>query len=183
MSRSWKHYFNPAWKLPHVEPFPSMDRSSHNLANKKPTLSPNFTVGLLRTPHLSPHWAQFRVPLWFSKLDMRDYLFHAYNVRTYRIRSFVQGWGIKKRLGYPKNPNKRLFFRPKSRKRMTVELEKPFVWPDPPKDLEAWDNKQYKETNHGSHVYKKEIEEARRARLRESAQYFLKGQTRWDSSR
>ena len=33
---------------------------------------------LLRTPNSPPNFATFLVPLNLNKLDMRDYLFHAY---------------------------------------------------------------------------------------------------------
>merc|ERR1712137_508966 len=51
---------------------------------------PNFHVALHRTPRQPANFASFTVPLWFSKLDLRDYLFHAYNVRIHGVRSYVK---------------------------------------------------------------------------------------------
>ncbi len=36
-----------------------------------------------------------------------------------------------------KRPSPRRWFRPRSIKKMMVEMEKPFVWPEVPKDLDA----------------------------------------------
>ncbi|KAL9053761.1 MAG: hypothetical protein Q9162_004559 [Coniocarpon cinnabarinum] len=119
------------------------------LVGQKKVYLPKFTVALLRTPDLSPHWAKFEVPLYFNKLDMRDYLFHAYNVNTKSIRSFIPPVRVERRLRLTK-PGQRRRYRPKGVKRMTVELEQPFVWPpgpnpEKPEDWKPWDRDRYRE--------------------------------------
>jgi large subunit ribosomal protein L23 len=105
---------------------------------------PKFTVALLRTPDLSPYHARFLVPLDFSKYDLRDYLYHAYNVKCFNIRSYVKQMPVRDTREQPRH-----WFRAESKKYMTVELEQPFVWPEVP-DLEPWGQKEKQ----------KEVEEA-----------------------
>ncbi|KAI4604781.1 hypothetical protein J4E80_010937 [Alternaria sp. BMP 0032] len=96
---------------------------------------PKFTVAFLRTPQLSPYHARFQVPLDFSKYDLRDYLYHAYNVKCFNIRSYVKQMPVRDTREQPRH-----WFREESKKYMTVELEQPFVWPETP-DLEPWGRK------------------------------------------
>ncbi|KAF2034864.1 mitochondrial ribosomal protein subunit L23 [Setomelanomma holmii] len=88
---------------------------------------PKFTVAFIRTPSLSPYHARFLVPLDFSKYDLRDYLYHAYNVRCFNIRSYVKQMPVRDTQAQPRH-----WFRPESKKYMTVEMEQPFVWPEEP---------------------------------------------------
>ncbi|CAG7946199.1 unnamed protein product [Penicillium nalgiovense] len=99
----------------------------------KPVYLPQFRIALVRTPNLTPRYAQFRVPLNFNKFDLRSYLWHLYGVGTLSIRSYVQAQPITRisRDGKGFGP----WRRPKSQKRMTVELKEPFVYPEEPKDL------------------------------------------------
>lgn len=94
---------------------------------------PQFRIALVRTPNLTPRYAQFRVPLNFNKFDLRSYLWHLYGVGVLGIRSYVQAQPITRisRDGKGFGP----WRRPKSQKRMTVELKEPFVYPEEPKDL------------------------------------------------
>ncbi|KAJ8108102.1 hypothetical protein OPT61_g8406 [Boeremia exigua] len=94
---------------------------------------PKFTVAMLRTPGLSPYHARFQVPLDFSKYDLRDYLYHAYNVKCFNIRSYVKQMPIRDTVAKPRS-----WFREESKKYMTVEMEQPFVWPALPKDTKPW---------------------------------------------
>ncbi|CAN9157733.1 unnamed protein product [Alternaria alternata] len=100
---------------------------------------PKFTVALLRTPNLSPYHARFLVPLDFSKYDLRDYLYHAYNVKCFNIRSYVKQMPVRDTREQPRH-----WFREDSKKYMTVELEQPFVWPEVP-DLEPWGQRERRE--------------------------------------
>ena len=97
---------------------------------------PEFTIALVRTPFLSPRYAQFRVPLNFNKLDLRDYLLNLYGVQVVSIRSYVEQQPITRisRDGRILGP----WRRPQSLKRMTVELREPFVWPEAPEDLSPY---------------------------------------------
>jgi large subunit ribosomal protein L23 len=94
---------------------------------------PKFTIAMVRTPGLSPYHARFLVPLDFSKYDLRDYLYHAYNVKCFNIRSYVKQMPIRDTVQQPRH-----WFRPDSKKYMTVEMEQPFVWPELPEDKSAW---------------------------------------------
>lgn len=94
---------------------------------------PKFTVAMVRTPGLSPYHARFLVPLDFSKYDLRDYLYHAYNVKCFNIRSYVKQMPIRDTTAQPRH-----WFRPDSKKYMTVEMEEPFVWPALPEDTKPW---------------------------------------------
>jgi large subunit ribosomal protein L23 len=73
------------------------------------------------------------VPLSFNKLDLRDYLLHAYNVATVGVRSAI----------YQRPPGRSSvhgrIFRPLPIKMMTVELTQPFVWPERPEDKSPWE--------------------------------------------
>ncbi|KAI5785587.1 hypothetical protein DFH27DRAFT_576190 [Peziza echinospora] len=106
---------------------------------------PNFTIGLLRSKHLPPKYAQFLVPLNFTKLDIKDFLLHGYGVKTLSVRSYV----VQQKVQRIKNLNepRKEAYRPRAIKRMTVELEKPFVYPAEPEDLTPWDNALWKSAN------------------------------------
>jgi large subunit ribosomal protein L23 len=88
---------------------------------------------MVRSPGLSPYHARFEVPLDFSKYDLRDYLYHAYNVKCFNIRSYVKQMPIRDTTAQPRH-----WFRPDSKKYMTIEMEQPFVWPELPADKKAW---------------------------------------------
>lgn len=70
--------------------------------------------------------ATFVVPLTFNKLDLRDYLWHAYGVPVLKVRSFVNPTPLETS-GQAQNARVR---RPAAQKMMMVELESPFVWPE-----------------------------------------------------
>lgn len=95
---------------------------------------PNFTLTLLRTPFLPPDYASFIVPLNLNKLDLKDYLYHAYDVRVLSVRSYVQQQPVRQDRPGAIDPKPRRWFRPRAIKKMTVHLEKGFVWPEEPKD-------------------------------------------------
>ena len=84
---------------------------------------------LLRTPHLGPRYAQFKVPLWFGKLDLKSYLKNLYNVDVNHVRSFVIHRKVTR-----KQPSNRFSrgqaVQPTFGKKMTAELIEPFIWPE-----------------------------------------------------
>jgi large subunit ribosomal protein L23 len=89
----------------------------------------------MRTPHLGPRYAAFDVPLHFSKLDLRAYLKDVYDVDVLHIRSsVVQSKVERKDTGSPYAQG--ALFRPPSKKKMTVLLAKPFVYPAEVEDLD-----------------------------------------------
>ncbi|KAL2829939.1 ribosomal protein L23-domain-containing protein [Aspergillus cavernicola] len=111
------------------------------LTQRKQVYLPNFTLALIRTPFLPPRYASFYVPLNFNKLDIRDYLQRLYGVDVLSVRSYVEQQKVTRLLpngnGYGK------LRRPRSKKRMTVEMRQPFVWPEQPENMEAWEKDQF----------------------------------------
>jgi large subunit ribosomal protein L23 len=95
---------------------------------------PEFVITLIRTPFLPPRYASFYVPLNFNKLDMRDYMQRVYNVEVLHVRSYVEQQKVT-RDRQDGAPGYGPLRRPKSKKRMTIEMAEPFVWPEVPKDL------------------------------------------------
>lgn len=96
---------------------------------------PNFTVSMRRQTIYGPYYAQFDVPLWFSKLDLKGYLKQVYNVDVVHIRSYTTPALVKRK--QPNNPyTLGEVYRLKSKKRMTVQLVEPFEWPVKPEDVD-----------------------------------------------
>ena len=71
---------------------------------------------------------------------------------------------------------------------MTVELEKPFAWPERPEDLTAWNSEQMKSANEeqtvlGSRLGPESDQHAvgheRRTSMREQAKALLEGREKW----
>ena len=133
------------------------------------------------------------MPLWFSKLDLRDYLFHAYNVRIHGVRSYVKLQRITHGKpftidgdSYPRPQNRR-WHRPPSIKRMTVELERPFVWPEPLEDFSAFNQDQVTAYNEETKKMQEKqaptgdtiVNEERRISMREQAKALLEGKAKW----
>ncbi|KAF2739946.1 hypothetical protein EJ04DRAFT_261187 [Polyplosphaeria fusca] len=100
---------------------------------RKKIFLPTFTIALLRGKGLNPYQARFLVPLNFSKFDLRDYLYHLYNLKVFNIRSWVRQMPVRATTAQPGK-----LFREESKKYMTVEMEHPFVWPEKPRSFEPW---------------------------------------------
>lgn len=101
----------------------------HFRVGEKEVWFPKGRITLLRpNAKHTPYQAKFYVPRLFNKLDLRDYLWHVYGLRTLKITTqllhskFVRGSFDRAR------------YRPGQRKKMTIEMEEPFVWPEPPKN-------------------------------------------------
>lgn len=73
------------------------------------------------------------MPLRWTKFDIRDYLWNLYNVEVKKVRSYVKETPLARRPGTTQS-----WYRPQPQKMMTVELARPFQWPDVPTDLEPW---------------------------------------------
>jgi large subunit ribosomal protein L23 len=128
---------------------------------------------MVRTPGLSPYHARFLVPLDFSKYDLRDYLYHAYNVKSFNIRSYLKHMPVR-----DTNANQRSWFRVDPEKYMTVEMEQPFVWPALPENRKPWGIGDFKKEVHGNVVRSEQVDnvEIRRERaksLREQVKALL----------
>ncbi|KAF1989262.1 hypothetical protein K402DRAFT_326626 [Aulographum hederae CBS 113979] len=117
------------------------------MIGKKQVFLPNQVVTLLYTPHLPATQAKFIVPLNMNKLDIRDYLWHAYGVNTISVRAFVQQSKVQQDKNGVDQPRARQWHRPRAIKKMTVELEKPFIWPEVPENFEQWDKETYDAAN------------------------------------
>ncbi|RKF76517.1 54S ribosomal protein L23, mitochondrial [Golovinomyces cichoracearum] len=140
--------------------FAALRRNAPKLGKKKIYL-PDFTITLLNTPLSPPTFASFIVPLKFNKLDLRDYLWNMYNVRCLDVRSYI----IQQKIQYDRpgvlRP-RREPYRPKAVKRMTIEMEEGFVWPEMG-DLSQWD----KETYMASQKEQEEFQEQARPQARQ----------------
>lgn len=78
--------FGPFQALKRPFSFPhTLTKSSARAKNNRP----NFVLTLLRTPHSPPHFASFLTPLYLNKLDLKDYLWHAYGLQVLGVRSYV----------------------------------------------------------------------------------------------
>ncbi|KAG6017550.1 hypothetical protein E4U54_006298 [Claviceps lovelessii] len=106
---------------------------------QKQVFLPNHVITFLRKDYLPPNEACFQVPLRFTKLDLRDYLWNLYNVEVTKVRSYVKQQPLTQR-----DSHSRSWYRPQPLKIMTVELAKPFQWPDLPTDLEPWNHELWK---------------------------------------
>lgn len=76
-----------------------------------------------------------------NKLDIKDYLWNAYGVPVLAVRSYIQHQKVRGGKVDDILERPRYWTRPKSTKRMIVELGDgehggPFVWPEPVKDFE-----------------------------------------------
>lgn len=124
----------------------------------------------------------FQVPLRFSKFDLRDYLWNLYGLEAHRIRSVIKI--------SPPSANKRA----PSTKFMTIEMDKPFVWPAPPEDKEPWNHKLFTSRERASNAQWKSLwdmhqkgklgdgkDPEERKTLRARAERLLRGQEVWKS--
>jgi len=157
---------------------------------RKEIYLPNFTLTLLRTPKLPSTFASFIVPLNINKLDLRDYLYNCYGLRVRGVRSFIQLQKLRQDKPGAIRPAPRRWFRPRSIKKMLVELEKPFVWPEEPQDFDSWDQKTYKSVKE----YQEKMRDSMspdsnekptgdRESIAEQAKILLRGEAKWKPMR
>lgn len=87
---------------------------------------PHAKIVLLRpSAKHTPYQAKFAVPRYFNKLDLRDYLYHVYGLRALSVTTQLL-WSRWTRDNIMK-PR----YRTTQTKKMTVEMEDPFLWPEP----------------------------------------------------
>lgn len=104
-----------------------------------PPRRPNHVITFIRPkPNQPANHATFVVPVRFNKLDLRDYLFHVYNVRVKGVRSFIN------HIPVAGTPSTR-WSRGKPQKMMIADLVQPFHWPEPPAmdEREQFDYEQF----------------------------------------
>jgi len=113
-------------QLPRIPSFP---------VGKRKIYLPSFVIALKRNERLEPYHAVFEVPLNFSKLDLRDYLFHLYGVEVLAIRSSVLPGKLQRKYRIRAGPGIQVrrgpMIRTRARKKMIVQLVKPFRFPRP----------------------------------------------------
>ncbi|OTA96152.1 hypothetical protein M434DRAFT_153109 [Hypoxylon sp. CO27-5] len=159
----------------------------------KQVFLPDHTIAFLRPrDNQPPNFASFRVPLTFNKLDIRDYLLHAYNVPVLGVRSQL----TQRRPRRSKMHHR--IYRPPPVKTMTVELQQPFAWPKVPEDLGAWNSPQLEKRHNEMEKQKKMQKQAQktgnlplrdevgstssRIAIRKEAQRLLK-EGKWENDR
>ncbi|KTW27333.1 hypothetical protein T552_02316 [Pneumocystis carinii B80] len=103
----------------------------------KPVYLPNIVFTLLRSPHLLPTQAAFKVPITVNKFDVRDYLYHIYQIEVTRVRSMICYSKRIRRKDYT-----RMLERTPSFKKVIVDMKEPFIYPKEPENLDPW-NKRY----------------------------------------
>ncbi|CCD22579.1 mitochondrial 54S ribosomal protein uL23m NDAI_0A04220 [Naumovozyma dairenensis CBS 421] len=100
------------------------DGKSHFRVGSRKLYFPKARVILLRpNAKHTPYQAKFIVPKSFNKLDLRDYLYHIYGLRAMNITTqLLPGtYSTVGRMGSR--------FRGPQIKKMTIDMEEPFVWP------------------------------------------------------
>jgi large subunit ribosomal protein L23 len=98
----------------------------HFRVGGKEVYFPQAKITLLRpSAKHTPYQAKFIVPRNFNKLDLRDYLFHVYGLRALNVTTQLL-WSRWER-EQPGRPR----YRTPQIKKMTIEMEDPFIWPEP----------------------------------------------------
>lgn len=88
---------------------------------------PHHKIVLLRpSAKHTPYQAKFIVPTkGFNKLDLRDYLWNVYKLRALNVTTQLL-WGkwTREQIGRPRHRLPQI-------KKMTIEMQHPFIWPEP----------------------------------------------------
>lgn len=152
---------------------------------------PDHVVTFLRKEHLPPNEACFQVPLRWNKFDLRDYLWNLYGVEVRKVRSYVKELPLAQRPGLPNS-----WYRPQSKKIMTVELAQPFQWPEVPENKRPWNKEMWdmrqevmEERQQANVDFQRgniplesaKAESASRKNLRDMAQKLMSGEVKWSN--
>lgn len=86
----------------------------------------------------TPYQAKFLVPRNFNKMDLRDYLWNVYGLRALNVTTQLL------HARFSRGPDDHARYRGPQFKKMTIDMEEPFIWPDLPKSLEAKAAETYK---------------------------------------
>lgn len=98
---------------------------AHFALGKREVWFPKEQVILVRpNAKLTPYQASFLTPLHMNKMELRDYLYNVYGLRALNVRSVVFPGAFER-----ENPT-RPRYRKRMIKKMTIEMEEPFVWPE-----------------------------------------------------
>lgn len=99
----------------------------HFKVGEKSVYLPTARIRLLRpNAKHTPYQAKFVVPRNFNKFDLRDYLWHVYGLRALNIT--VQLLHAK----FERGINDLSRYRGPQYKKMTIDMEEPFIWPELP---------------------------------------------------
>ncbi|KAG7746822.1 hypothetical protein KL912_003951 [Ogataea haglerorum] len=99
----------------------------HFTVGAKKLYFPSARVTLLRpNAKQTPYQAKFLVPKSFNKLDLRDYLYHLYGLRVLNVTVALTPAKWDYPMGMQFSSRRRL----PQKKKMTVDLIDPFVWPE-----------------------------------------------------
>lgn len=106
---------------------------AHFRIGEKQVYLPKAKVTLLRpNAKHTPYQAKFLVPRNFNKLDLRDYLWHVYGLRATNIT--VQLLHAK----FERGMNDLARYRGPQYKKMTIDMEEPFIWPEISPEAETY---------------------------------------------
>lgn len=113
--------------------------TNESLSSASSNLIPHFKVGgkelffpkariILLRPNAkhTPYQAKFIVPKSFNKLDLRDYLFNIYGLRALNITTQLLHGKYMRVSPFAGR------YRGPQIKKMTIEMEEPFIWPSEP---------------------------------------------------
>ncbi|KAH3900304.1 related to 54S ribosomal protein L41, mitochondrial [Saccharomycodes ludwigii] len=108
------------------------DEPHFKIGGKKLYL-PTARIILLRSnAKHTPYQAKFIVPKSFNKLDLRDYLYHVYGLRAFNITTqLLNARYVRSNVVSPR-------YRGPQIKKMTIEMDKPFIWPEEPVKNDPW---------------------------------------------
>lgn len=105
----------------------------HFRVGEKQVYLPKARIALLRpSAKHTPYQAKFLVPRNFNKLDLRDYLWHVYGLRALNVT--VQLLHAK----FERGMNDLGRYRGPQYKKMTIDMEEPFIWPELPAEAEGF---------------------------------------------
>ncbi|KAH7587580.1 54S ribosomal protein L41, mitochondrial [Nakaseomyces glabratus] len=119
------------------------ENAAHFKVGGKKLYFPKARVILLRpNAKHTPYQAKFIVPKSFNKLDLRDYLFHVYGLRAMNVTTQLLH-GRYERAGNIASPR----YRGPQIKKMTIDMNEPFIWPEEDTENSLWDHKFAQELN------------------------------------
>lgn len=134
---------------------------AHFRLGEKQIYFPKARIILLRpNAKHTPYQAKFLVPRNFNKMDLRDYLWHVYGLRALNVTvQLLHAQWRRSAMDLAR-------YRGAQFKKMTIDMEEPFIWPDVPQDVLASTEATRKETikviehNHlrGSDLTRKPLE-------------------------
>lgn len=116
----------------------------HFRVGEKQVFFPKARIILLRpNAKHTPYQAKFIVPKSFNKLDLRDYLFHLYGLRALNITTQLLHGRYVRLSAFSGR------FRGPQIKKMTIEMEQPFIWPEEPEkdEVARWNEKFHEQLN------------------------------------